>query len=696
MTFARGLLAFVSVFVLLTAVGTSVAQPETVLWSENWEGFWILDWSVSGGLWDVGPPSNGPGAAQQGANVAGTVLDANYPVTASTRLIRETSFVVPSNNPRLRFWSWFSMGGGDNARVQIRPVGGAWTTLSEVYALNGCGVWTHDGVDLSAWSDSTVQVSFWFQSINCCSGDDEGPGWFIDEVEVISGDVTFDTDWESGAGKWSANGSWEVGVPTAGPSTAYGGASCAGIRLDGSYCTESDSWLTSPWVSVPAGPNPALRFWHWFHIGGGDNGRVQILTQGGSWTTISPIYTQGCGEWTRPRVDLSDYAGMMVRLRFWFYSRNCCSGADEGLGWYIDEVAIETSTFSLLDNPENWESGMDHWFANTGLWQIGKPTSGPGGAKGFRNAAATVLDGNYCSNHASSLVSPPFLVPAAGLNPRVVFDHWYSFGGGDYGEVYLRVVGEDTWNLVSPRYTGSGGGWSLGSTDILTPWSDQSAQIAFYFYAVNCCSGADEGAGWYLDNILFIGIPVATELATYNAEVDGRGVVLWWEMSDIDEGVEFVILRTDDVDARVDILDASLIIRENMSFTYRDDRIEPGRKYVYDVYADDNGDRKMLFRTEPVGTAAIATALRQNHPNPFNPTTTIQYDVGIRGHVSLIVYDVRGAVVRVLYEGPRAAGAYDAAWDGLDERGRQAPSGLYFYRLRTPGFSETRKMVLLK
>jgi hypothetical protein len=97
----------------------------------------------------------------------------------------------------------------------------------------------------------------------------------------------------------------------------------------------------------------------------------------------------------------------------------------------------------------------------------------------------------------------------------------------------------------------------------------------------------------------------------------------------------------------------------------------------------------------PVGSAGHSS-LAQNYPNPFNPQTTIAFSIKARGHVALSVYDVGGRLVRELANEVRAAGAHTVTWDGRDGSGEPAASGVYFYRLTSPGFSQTRKMVLLK
>ena len=88
--------------------------------------------------------------------------------------------------------------------------------------------------------------------------------------------------------------------------------------------------------------------------------------------------------------------------------------------------------------------------------------------------------------------------------------------------------------------------------------------------------------------------------------------------------------------------------------------------------------------------------LEQNFPNPFNPSTTIEFGLREKGHVSLAIYDVAGHLVRILIDEERDAGAYKASWDGKNNIGSAIASGIYFYRLIVGDFVQTRKMVLLR
>jgi photosystem II stability/assembly factor-like uncharacterized protein len=89
--------------------------------------------------------------------------------------------------------------------------------------------------------------------------------------------------------------------------------------------------------------------------------------------------------------------------------------------------------------------------------------------------------------------------------------------------------------------------------------------------------------------------------------------------------------------------------------------------------------------------------LYANYPNPFNPSTTISFQVSERGasSVQLIVYDAVGRQVRSLVNQAMAPGQHDVRWDGNDESGHRVASGVYFYRMTAGSFSQCHKMLLL-
>jgi len=88
--------------------------------------------------------------------------------------------------------------------------------------------------------------------------------------------------------------------------------------------------------------------------------------------------------------------------------------------------------------------------------------------------------------------------------------------------------------------------------------------------------------------------------------------------------------------------------------------------------------------------------LAQNHPNPFNPTTHVSFELPVSSHITLYVYNIRGQKVIELINNNYDAGRYSVEWDGRDGNGLSVDSGLYFCRLVSDDFRATNKMLLLK
>lgn len=89
-------------------------------------------------------------------------------------------------------------------------------------------------------------------------------------------------------------------------------------------------------------------------------------------------------------------------------------------------------------------------------------------------------------------------------------------------------------------------------------------------------------------------------------------------------------------------------------------------------------------------------ALHPNYPNPFNPSTTIRYEIPEQSRIEILVYDITGRRVRQLIHTRQQPGYYHVIWDGTNDSGNDVPSGQYFLLMKTDNFRKTQKMVLLK
>jgi hypothetical protein len=92
----------------------------------------------------------------------------------------------------------------------------------------------------------------------------------------------------------------------------------------------------------------------------------------------------------------------------------------------------------------------------------------------------------------------------------------------------------------------------------------------------------------------------------------------------------------------------------------------------------------------------VGFELHQNFPNPFNPSTQIQFSLGSSSNVLLTVFDIMGRHVRRLVYGTEPAGRHSVSWDGRNDRGHQMSSGVYFYELAIGEARQIRRMLLLR
>jgi hypothetical protein len=107
-------------------------------------------------------------------------------------------------------------------------------------------------------------------------------------------------------------------------------------------------------------------------------------------------------------------------------------------------------------------------------------------------------------------------------------------------------------------------------------------------------------------------------------------------------------------------------------------------------------DLTVGVKDEKPSTVAHDFQLEQNFPNPFNPTTTIQYNLPNATKVTIEVFNILGDKVATLVNEKQLAGTYSIEWDGKDASGRSVGSDIYFYKISTKDFSATKKMLLMK
>lgn len=142
-----------------------------------------------------------------------------------------------------------------------------------------------------------------------------------------------------------------------------------------------------------------------------------------------------------------------------------------------------------------------------------------------------------------------------------------------------------------------------------------------------------------------------------------------------------------------------LITLSNQHSSFTDNTLQPGQNYFYMIEAIDDAGNSAWSTELSTSITGIETqaslpkeyALDQNYPNPFNPSTTIKYQIPADANISLKIYDVLGNEVDELVNEFKTAGYYEVKFNAS-----KLTSGVYFYRIESDNFTQTRKMLLMK
>jgi hypothetical protein len=246
----------------------------------------------------------------------------------------------------------------------------------------------------------------------------------------------------------------------------------------------------------------------------------------------------------------------------------------------------------------------------------------------------------------------------------------------------------------------------------------------------------EEGGGEILFNGFLSDDPTGVVLSSFTAMMrDGKVTLIWRTEAEINN-VGFAIYRSDTKDSdytKIAFVPGAEDSETSNDYLFTDEQIQPGRTYRYYLEGVDLAGRRMksdviqVSSTEtphtrkpelpsvelPAWPQPILPTLTEperlpkqnsllaNYPNPSNPETWIPYNLAEPADVTVQIYDVRGHLIRTLHLGHRRAGFYlskdrAAHWDGRDDTGERAGSGIYFYRLSAESFSAVRKMVILE
>jgi len=272
--------------------------------------------------------------------------------------------------------------------------------------------------------------------------------------------------------------------------------------------------------------------------------------------------------------------------------------------------------------------------------------------------------------------------------------YYYDNSSGGTGDGKEDTGDGESWGDVGILITGTAleSGFSLPYTIYYLP-QNQPAEIG----------------PQYSDNFRYpLGISinsmvVPVELASFKAEVSTRDVSLTWITVSESNNYGFEIHRKTQQETTWQIVD--FVQGHNTSniphiYSYTDCNLVPGIYFYRLKQIDSNGASEFSNIIEVNVAIPDRFALEQNFPNPFNPGTTIKYQIPAmvenNATVNLTIYNLVGSKVKTLISTEQSPGYHKTFWDGKDEQGNVVPTGMYVYRICVGKNVATKRMVLMK
>ncbi|HHV37819.1 MAG TPA: T9SS type A sorting domain-containing protein, partial [Candidatus Cloacimonetes bacterium] len=411
-----------------------------------------------------------------------------------------------------------------------------------------------------------------------------------------------------------------------------------------------DEWLFSPGFTCP--PDAYVRFDTHLEMGseGGDHYYVKITVDNGvNWQVLwdGAAQPSGLNSYDTPVViDLTQYAGQMVKLA-WH-----ADDGDDAFGmwynWYIDNIYIgnfvRTEQLSTLNT-----------FSSTAP------------VKDVRQTVNTNRGINIDETNAKLALKAPTAPNRA-------------------------LIGYKVWRLRS-GHEGAENNWVLITDEMLTEtgyedtgWSTLAQ--GEYLWAVRAVYTSDVMSVPVFSNTIVKELTNGT-ISGFVRSSEGNTAIAG---ATVTAGDQFTATTTANGFYNISLPAGTYTVTAT-----HDEYTTVSHEDVV-VVRDEN--TTLNFIMEPTSNEDVVeitvTALNSNYPNPFNPETTISYDIKDAAQVRLDVFNLKGQLVKTLVNDEQSSGRYNVVFTATDDRGNKLSSGLYFYRLRAGDYVKTRKMMLME
>lgn len=295
---------------------------------------------------------------------------------------------------------------------------------------------------------------------------------------------------------------------------------------------------------------------------------------------------------------------------------------------------------------------------------------------------------NYVSDNGSNLAEKK--ITGLLVNPGLS-DSTISTLGNFYPDALSAVNGAEGLYKHKGRTTAD----SLVCVGLVTPGYTSVCMAVDPRYITEAASSPGGGNKRMIDALIsYIGLTVVpVELTSFTASVTGNGVQLNWSTATETNNSGFAIERKHGTNEfqQIAFVDGKGTSTNSTSYLFTDNNVSAGIYQYRLKQIDYNGTFEIFDAVEVDVLPPAEFSLSQNYPNPFNPSTSISYSLAFEGMVKLSVFNSLGEKVSDLVNEYQNAGRYKVQFDASG-----LASGIYIYRLETPGFNATNKMILNK
>lgn len=346
-------------------------------------------------------------------------------------------------------------------------------------------------------------------------------------------------------------------------------------------------------------------------------------------------------------------------------------GNDISLSWQMGSYSMQES-FETPTLPTGWT--LIDFDGDSNNWGINN-TSGHVGGQCVSSISWSSATGVL--NPFNWIVSAPITVSGNAML------YWWVCGGdparlGDQYKVYISTTGNDISNF---------GAASLTDVTNSTTWARKQLSLSSYAGQTIWIAFVHQNSA----NHSMVKIDDVTIVAGSSREMT-TDLKATAKNSNINRSlVGFKIYRNDQIIAQT----------EPTVLTWTDQNPVAGANtyYVTALYTEGESESSnviSLTDNTQIEIIPTVTALKKNYPNPFNPETTIHFDLAQDSKVEIVIFNSKGQKVKTLIHEFRKAGSHKVIWNGKDDNMHNCGSGIYFYNMKSGKYTSTGKMILMK